>query len=152
MKEALAHNPEQVEYTIELLKYADLISLVEGGDLLVVKASAILNKVDSHKIQSNQGTPREINDTSVAKQILEKCGITAQVTEYICQIIIDHHRDENIDTQESKVLWDAACLIKLAEQFPNTDKDKMNELINSTFKTDKGKKIAAELFINQKKE
>jgi hypothetical protein len=142
MKKVLADKPELIEYTLALLKYADSIGIIEGADPLVVKASAILNKVD---LQESQNTP-------VANQILKTCEIESNVAEHICQIIINYHHGTNIDTPESMILWDAGWLIKLAEQAPHTDKDKMNELIDSNIKTEKGKKIASELFIQQKKE
>jgi hypothetical protein len=141
MKKVLTDKPELIEYTLELLKYADSIGLIDSADPLVVKASAILNKVD---LQETQSTP-------IAHQILKKCEIESNVAEHVCQIISDHHRARNIDTPESMILWDAAWLIKFGGQAPNTDKNKMNELINSTIKTEKGKEIAAELFIHKKR-
>ena len=141
METIFADDKKQIDRSLEILKYAEQIQVDEGGEPLVVKAAAILHAIDTTE-KSKQTTP-----ITIVKEILVKHQIKTEMTEHICQIIGIHHSTDNIDTIESRIISDALRLASFSQQFPDAAGDKAKNLINSIFKTTKGRQIATERFV-----
>jgi HD superfamily phosphodiesterase len=152
MKKIFGDDRKRINHALEVLKYAEQIQLVEGGDPLVVKAATILHDIGIHEAQNKHGSTagnfQEIEGPPIAKEILVKHGIEAGLVEHVCEIIGKHHSAKNIDTTEFRIVWDADCLVNIGEQLENADEGKRKELIDSTFKTQKGQQLATELFVD----
>lgn len=152
MKKVFGDDEKRINHALEVLKYAEQIQLVEGGDPLVVKAAAILHDIGIHEAQSKYGSTagkyQEIEGPVIAKEILIKYGIDTELIEHICQIIANHHSAKDIDTTEFRIIWDADWLVNFPEEFPNANKEKAKEIIGRIFKTPQGHRLADELFVN----
>lgn len=152
MTKIFADDQKRINHAFEVLKYAEQIQLVEGGDPLIVKAAAILHDIGIHKAQSKHGSTagkfQEIEGAIIAREILTKHGIKTELIEHICQIIANHHSAKNIDTKEFKIVWDADWLVNFPEQYSDANKEKAQERIDGIFKTQEGHRLATELFTN----
>jgi putative nucleotidyltransferase with HDIG domain len=151
MKKGFAEDLKRIEHALAVLDYAEQIQAVEGGDPLVVRAAAILHDIGiveaERKYGSSAGKYQEIEGPPIAQEILGKYDIPTEVVEHICRIIANHHRAKDIDTTEFRIVWDADWLVNIPADFPNASKEKLQEIIDKTFKTHEGHKIATELFL-----
>ena len=150
MKRVFGPDRKRIDHAMKVLDFAEQIQLAEGGDPLVVKAAAILHDIGILQAQDKYGPAYEKYHAQegppIAKEILSKFEINSKSVEHICQIIVDHHSAGNIDTIEFRIVWDADWLVNIAEILKNAEKKSSVEILDQTFKTNKGREIAAELY------
>jgi hypothetical protein len=153
MKKVFADDHKRIEHALAVLNYAEQIQAIEGGDPLIVRAAAILHDIGIHEAErkygSSAGKYQEIEGPPIAEDILKRTGIPAEAADHICRIIANHHSAKDIDTTEFRIIWDADHLVNIQENFPNTSKEKLQEIIAKTFKTKQGREIAKELFLKK---
>lgn len=155
MEKYFAADEKRIEHAIAVLNYAEQIQAVEGGDPLIVRAAAILHDIGIRQAErkhgSSAGKHQEIEGPPIAKEILKKYDISTEVVEHVCKIIANHHSAKEIDTTEFRVIWDADWLVNIPADFPDASEEKLQEIIDKTFKTREGRRLAAELFIKSGK-
>ena len=151
MEKYLAGDEKRIEHARAVLNYAEQIQAVEGGDPLIVRAAAILHDIGIHQAEQKHGSSagkyQEIEGPSIAAEILNRCDISSEVIEHVCRIIANHHSAKEIDTTEFRVIWDADWLVNIPMDFPDASEEKLQEIIEKTFKTHEGQKMAVELFL-----
>ena len=154
MKKVFDKDQKHIEHTLAVLNYAEQIQAAEGGNPLVVKAAAILHDIGicqaERKYGSAAGKYRQIEGPPIAEEILKNYSLAAEAVEHICSIIANHHSAGDIDTVESKCVWDADWLVNIPEILKKTDEQNLQKTINETFKTQKGREMAIALFANCK--
>ena len=151
MKKLFATDQKRIEHALGVLDFAEQIQAAAGGDPLTVKAAAILHDIGIHEAERKYGSAadkyQEIEGPPIAEEILKKYDVTDETIEHICRIIANHHSAKNIDTTEFRIVWDADWLINIPADFPSASKEKLQEIVEKTFKTNEGRKIATELFL-----
>jgi hypothetical protein len=151
MEQGFAEDRERIEHALAVLNYAEQIQAVEGGDPLIVRAAAILHDIGIHEAERKHGSPagkyQEMEGPPIAEEILGKYDISADVVEHVCRIIANHHSAKDVDTTEFRIVWDADQLVNIPVGLPDASKEKLHEIIEKTFKTQEGHRIAAELFL-----
>jgi hypothetical protein len=151
MEKCFAGDRKRIEHAHAVLDYAEQIHAVEGGDPLVVRAAAILHDIGIHEAErkygSSGGKHQEIEGPPIACEILSKCDIPPDAAEHISRIIANHHSARDIDTTEFRIVWDADWLVNIPVDFPDATKERLREIIEKTFRTNEGHKIAEELFL-----
>ncbi len=152
MKQVFGEDRKRIDHTLSVLGYAEKIQQVEGGDSLTVTAAAILHDIGIkeayRKFDSSAGRYQEIAGPPIARRILEKHAIGTQTIDHICKIIANHHSAKDIDTPEFRIIWDADWLVNLPDEYPGLDGAKTEQKIKRIFKTETGRKLATELFVN----
>ncbi len=152
-KKVFGADVKRINHALSVLDYAEKIQQVEGGDPLVVKAAAILHDIGIAKAESKYGSSapkyQEIEGPIIAREILGKYELDNETIEHVCRIIANHHSAKNIDTIEFRIVWDADWLVNIPDEFHITDKAKLKQIIDKTFKTCKGRQIAIELFLEK---
>jgi len=153
MKKTFGTDEKRIEHALAVLDYAEQIQAEEGGDPLVVKAAAILHDIGIQQAErkhgSSAGKYQEIEGPPIAEEILKRYDLEAGTIEHVCKIIANHHSAKDIDTTEFRVVWDADRLVNIPEDSPEAGKDKMQSIIDKTFKTDKGREMAVKSFLNE---
>jgi putative nucleotidyltransferase with HDIG domain len=151
MKKVFAGDQKRIDHALAVLKYAEQLQQTEGGDPLVVKAAAILHDIGiiqaEKKYGSSAGKYQELEGPIIARPILAKYELDKETIEHICKIIANHHSAKDIDTLEFRIIWDADWLVNLPEQYTDADKEKLKQIIDKIFKTQKGRQIAIEQFL-----
>jgi putative nucleotidyltransferase with HDIG domain len=151
MKNVFGGDQKQIEHALTVLDYAEQIQNVEGGDPLIVRAAAILHDIGiqeaERKYGSSAGKYQEIEGPPIAEEILKRYDISSETIEHICRIIANHHSAKDIDTIEFRIVWDADQLVNLLPDSSRASNGKLHEIIDKKFKTDEGRRIAAELFV-----
>ena len=153
MEKYFTGDEKRIEHAISVLNYAEQIQAVEGGDPLIVRAAAILHDIGIHEAErkhgSSAGRYQEIEGPSIAADILKKYEVSHEVVDHVCRIIANHHSAKDIDTTEFRIIWDADWLVNIPVDFSEASEDKLREIVEKTFKTHEGRRIAAELFLNE---
>jgi len=153
MKNVFGGDQRRIEHALAVLDYAEQIQAAEGGDLLVVKAAAILHDIGIHEAErkygSSAGNYQEIEGPPIAEEILGKYDLDETVVGHICRIIANHHSAKDINTLEFRILWDADWLVNIPVELPNIGREKLKKLIDKLFKTNTGRRIAVELFLEK---
>ena len=151
MKKLFATDQRRIEHTLGVLDFAEQIQAAAGGDPLIVKAAAILHDIGIQEAERKYGSAadkyQEIEGPPIAEEILKKYDVAAEAIEYVCRIIANHHSAKDIDTTEFRIVWDADWLVNIPVDFPSASKEKLQEIVEMTLKTNEGRKIAMELFL-----
>ena len=152
MKNVFGSDEKRINHGLSVLKYAEQLQRIEGGNLTVIIAAAILHDIGIHeaerKYNSAAGNYQEIEGPSIAEKILGKSDIPSSDIKHICRIIANHHSAKDIDTIEFRVIWDADWLVNIPEELSCIGPEKLRKIIDKTFKTSSGRKMAMELFLN----
>jgi HD superfamily phosphodiesterase len=150
MKDVFGDDQKRINHALAVLKYAERIQVVEGGDETVVTAAAILHDIGIHQAEQKYGSPagkyQEIEGPPIAEQILKSSEFPSEKIEHVCKIVANHHSAKNIDTLEFRIIWDADWLVNFPDEFANTSEEKRQQMLNKIFKTLKGRQIAEKLF------
>lgn len=153
MKKVFGDDQKRIEHALAVLNYAEQIQAAEGGDPLIVKAAAILHDIGIHeaerKYDSSAGKYQEIEGPPIAEEILKRYDIDAEAIEHICKIIANHHSARDIDTMEFRIVCDADWLVNIPADFPEASEEKLQGIIDKTFRTNKGREIATQSFLNK---
>lgn len=153
MKKVFGRDEKRIKHALAVLDYAERIQAVEGGDPLVVKAAGILHDIGIHEAERKHGSPagkyQEIEGPPIAEEILKRHDIPQETIKHVCKIIANHHSAKDIDTKEFRILWDADRLVNIQEDFPDASTEKLEGIIDKTFKTAKGREIAMESFLKK---
>jgi hypothetical protein len=80
---------------------------------------------------------------------MKKLKIHDEVIEHVCKIVGSHHSAKGIDTPEFRIIWDADWIVNIPDEYPGLGEDKLSALIEHTFKTGYGKKMALRKYTNQ---
>jgi len=153
MKKVFGPDQKRIEHALAVLEFAEQIQAVEGGDPLVVKAAAILHDIGIHTAERKHGSPagkyQEIEGPPIAEEILKRHDIPNETIEHISKIIANHHSARNIDTIEFRVVWDADWLVNIPADLPGAGKEKLQGIVDTTFKTHEGYKMAVEILLKK---
>lgn len=151
MKKVFGQDERRIKHALAVLEYAEKIQAVEGGDPLVVKAAAILHDIGIHEAErkhgSSAGRYQQIEGPPIAEEILKRHDVPQETIEHISKIIANHHTARDIDTLEFRIVWDADWLVNIPAEFPDAGREKLQRIVDRTFKTGKGRQIAVESFL-----
>jgi DNA-directed RNA polymerase subunit RPC12/RpoP len=153
MKEYFEGEQKRIDDALKVLEFAEKILQKEEGNPKVVIAAAILYDIGANEVERKaegaKGYEQEQHGLPIVRGILERSGSKAEVIEEVCQILESHHCPEKVDTLNSKIVYDAVQLFN--HQYDSKDKEKLEKIINTTFFTTAGRKIAEEVYCGEKK-
>lgn len=155
MKRYFNRDFKRIGHASRVARYAEKIGKEEGGNLSVILTSAYLHDIGIKEAESkhNSNAPgyQEAEGPAVARKILEKLEAREDLIEEVCDIIGHHHHPREEETVNFKVLYDADRITNLEENQKNTPvkPEKMKKIIDSSFLTDSGKRLAESVFINK---
>ncbi|MFC1574548.1 HD domain-containing protein [Gemmatimonadota bacterium] len=156
MERVFADTPGMIDHTRTVLGHALDIHEQEGGNLTVVRASAILHDIGIPRARevhgSSAGPYQEIEGPPIAREILTRHRFPPDQIDHICGIVANHHSAEDpriVTTVEFKILWDADWLVNFPGRYRNANAQEKAAAIEEIFKTRRGKQLALEMFLGQ---
>ena len=154
MKKVFGEDTKRIGHALAVLDFAEKIQAQEGGDPLIVKAAAILHDIGIHEAEqkygSSTGQYQEIEGPPIAEEILKKYNLDSEAIEHIRNIIANHHTLNDFDTTEFRIILDADRLVNIPEDLSDASEEKLKKIVEKHYKTQEGKRIANELFLNAK--
>jgi HD superfamily phosphodiesterase len=152
MKDVFGKDQKRINHALAVLKYAEQIHSAEGGDGLVITAAAILHDIGIHEAERKYGSAagkyQEIEGPPVAGTILKDGGFASETIEHVSKIIANHHSAKDIDTLEFRIIWDSDWLVNIPDECGKMSKGKLKGFVEKIFKTNKGRQLAKELYLN----
>jgi thioredoxin type arsenate reductase len=151
MKTLFHNDQRRIDHALKVLEYAETILPEETADPLTVKAAAILHDIGIHEAERKHGSAagrfQELEGPPIARRIMERIGIDDDTIDHACRIVGSHHSAGKMHTPEFHIVWDADWLVNIPEEHATADRDKLARLVDRVFKTEKGHKLAEELFL-----
>ena len=154
METVFSETTGMIDHTMTVLQHAVEIHEVEGGNPNVVRAAAILHDIGIPRARevhgSSSGQYQEIEGPPIAREILTRHEVPSAMIDHICGIVENHHSDEDPDivtTTEFKILWDADWLVNFPRRHEGMASPEKEAAIEEIFKTEKGKLLARQLFL-----
>ncbi|MCK5564853.1 MAG: HD domain-containing protein [Planctomycetes bacterium] len=154
MKAVFGTDQKRIDHALAVLSYAEHIQRAEGGDLKIVKSAAILHDIGIHEAEAKHGSSagkyQEMEGPPIAAEILKSHELEHETIDTVCLIIANHHsgRDVRInETVEFKVIWDADWLVNIADECPDADKGKLEDIIRKVLKTPKGRQLGVDKYL-----
>jgi len=142
---------KRIEHAKKVMRYVEEILKEENGDWHILMPTSILHdvgiKVAEEKYGSSDGKLQEKEGPGVARKMLLRLGLRLEDIDEICEIIAHHHTPGIVNTENFKVLYDADCLVNLAEKADTMDKEKLNQYIEKLFLTPTGKTLAKKKYL-----
>ena len=141
MKGFFGRDERTIDHALAVFRNAQEILAYEGGDARTINAAAILHVIGGSC--PGRDAPPANGDLSAVKEILARCGMDAEATDQVCRIVGTQSQGTVEDGIESKILWDAERLATLGEHGHKPDPSETPEAVKQTFRTQKGRDLAA---------
>ncbi|GAB6087890.1 HD domain-containing protein [Alkaliphilus crotonatoxidans] len=159
MKSVFKEIPYGIDHTLKVLENARLImadELIDQDQRQIVELAAVLHDIGAVEAQrkygSLEGKFQEQEGPGVAREILNKIACPRRHWERICFIIGHHHTPAKIDGIDFQILWEADLLENLAAMDLYQEQEKIKEIIDNSFQTQRGTLLAKErLLVNSNK-
>jgi len=156
MKRYFGTDFKRIGHASKVAHYAEEINRTEQGDPAVVLICAYLHDIgikeaekkfnsSSPKYQHQEGPP-------VAREILTRLQANETLIEEVCDIIGHHHHPRQEETTNFKVLYDADLIVNLdeAQKESPSPQDHLQKIIEKSFLTETGQRVAAEVLLKNK--
>lgn len=152
MQAYFGEDAKRIKHARRVTEYAEKLLKLEGGDVPVVIAAAVLHDIGIHeaerKYSSTTGKYQQIEGPPIARKILGRLGFDPSQIEEICDIIAYHHSIGPMrDNPNFRILYDADWLANLPDEYDLTDKGKLKSVIDKVFLTESGRKMAQDIYL-----
>ena len=150
MKRYFGHDFKRIGHATNVARYAEQILKEEKGNPAVVLCAAYLHDIGI------PGAKRKYNNTAapyhqeeglrIVRGILRQVGAREEIIDEVCDIIGHHHHPREKETLNFKILHDADLIVSLEEDRMDneTEREGLSKIIERTFLTDTGKRLARE--------
>lgn len=157
MKHYFETDSKRIGHAERVAYYAGEINRYEQGDAAVILTAAYLHDIGIKNAERKHGSSspeyQHLEGPPVAQEILERLEADPELIEEVCDIIGHHHhpRQQEKETRNFKVLYDADLIVNLEEKQEESPspKDHLEKIIRKSFLTDAGRKIAGEALLKE---
>lgn len=155
MKRYFGGDKRRIRHAEDVLSFSKQILKEDPGDRKVVIASAVLHDVGIKNCELKYGACtgqlQEKEGPPVARKILQGLEYNEKIISEVCLIIGSHHSPGEVNSVNFDILWDADCLVNLRDQPGVLNGKKTKMIINKTFCTAVGRKLAEKIICNKEK-
>lgn len=152
MRKVFGRDRKRINHANRVVGFAEEILKGEGGDPAVVIAASYLHDIGIHEAERKYNSTavdyQEHEGSPIARNILEKLGADRDMIDEVCDLIAHHHSPGHIQTLNFQILWEADSLVNL-EEATHKDPDHIKKMVERTFRTETGKRLAKTLFLGE---
>jgi putative nucleotidyltransferase with HDIG domain len=154
MKNYFRRDFKRIGHATKVARYAEQIAREEKADLAVVLSAAYLHDIGIHEAERKHGSTagryQEEEGPPIAREILTRLGANPEMVEEVCDIVGHHHHPRPEETANFKALYDSDLIVNLEEdhQDQEMDPEKLARVIEKSFLTEAGRKLAKEILMN----
>ena len=152
MIELYKGDAKRIQHFCKVHSYAKLIAETENVDkkcLFTIEAAALTHDIGIHfceeKYGNCNGKLQEQEGPALAEELLTKIEITKGVIRRVKYLIAHHHTYDNIDGIDYQILVEADFLVNFLED--NVPKENIRKVYETIFKTETGKQMCEEMFL-----
>jgi HD superfamily phosphodiesterase len=151
MEEYFGDDSRRIDHALRVTAFACRLMEDEPANPELVVATALLHDIGireaERKYGSSAGNLQEIEGPPVAREILAALGYNEPFIAEVCQIIASHHSPGEVETDNFRIIWDADWLVNLGDECDLSVREKVGKIIDKTFLTGTGKRIAKEIYL-----
>jgi len=153
MKQYFKKDFKRIGHATKVARYAEQIVKEEKGDPAIALSAAYLHDIGIHEAERRHQNPEvkyhEEYGPAIARDILSKLGAKPEMIEEVGEIIGHHHHPRPEETANFKVVYDADLIVNLEENQSDKpmDKEKLASIIEKSFLTDSGCKLAKKILL-----
>lgn len=147
----MAEDAGRIQHFTKVHDYSRLIGSLEQLDphtLFILEASALMHDIgirEGERLYGRcDGRIQEQLGPDEAEKLLKNLEFSPEDIERICYLIGHHHTYHSIDGSDYQILVEADFLVNLQEE--NSSKETCQNVYETIFKTETGKKIMKEMF------
>ena len=144
---------KRIGHAARVARYAEKLVEAEKANPAVVLSAAYLHDIGikeaERKHQSSAATYQEQEGPAVAREILMKLAAKEELINEVCDIVGHHHHPRDEESANFKVVYDADRIVNIEESMKKTpmEPERLEQLIESRFLTENGKKLAREVLV-----
>ena len=154
MKRTFKQDFRRIGHATKVARYAEQIAREELGDMVVVLCAAYLHDIGIHEAERKHGSTeakyQEEEGPPIAREILARLSASRDIIDEVCDIIGHHHHPRPEETVNFKIIYDADLITNLEEKEEPIPEEKLAAVIEKSFLTASGRKLAAELLMKKK--
>jgi predicted HD phosphohydrolase len=156
MKRYFKQDFKRIGHATRVARYAEKIGIGEQGNLAVILAAAYLHDIGikeaERKHESTAARYQEEEGPPVAKEILAKLGAREELIQEVCDIVGHHHHPGPEESINFKSVYDADMIANLEDNHKESpvEPEKLASIIEKSFLTESGRKIAQQVLLNGK--
>jgi predicted HD phosphohydrolase len=156
MKRYFKQDFKRIGHATRVARYAEKIGKEEQGNLAVILTAAYLHDIGikeaERKHESTAARYQEEEGPPVAKEILEKLGAREELIEEVCDIVGHHHHPGPEESINFKSIYDADMIANLEDNHKESpvESEKLASIIEKSFLTESGRKLAQSVLLNGK--
>jgi HD superfamily phosphodiesterase len=154
MKRTFKQDFRRIGHATKVARYAEQIAREEQGDMVVVLCAAYLHDIGIHEAERKHGSSearyQEEEGPPIAREILARLSASRDIIDEVCDIIGHHHHPRPEETVNFKIICDADLITNLEEKEEPIPEEKLAAIIEKSFLTASGRKLAGELLIKKK--
>ena len=147
VKDEFHADPQRFSDALLMLDRAEYLLRHEGGDPRVVRAAALLYKLDNRADEQSPNTPPAEDTTSegpsIATRIMRVLAVDRATIEHVRHIIVPPS-DDRSDTLEARIVRDAARLVTVLDEVPQSRPPSADTPLSEAFETDSGRAKASQ--------
>lgn len=154
LREAIAYDSPDVRRINHFLKVYAFAKMIGEGEGLsseeqyILELSAVLHDIgireSERKYGSCDGKYQETEGPVIAKELLERLGVEAEVVGRICYLIGHHHTYDQVDGADYRILIEADFFVNAYEN--EMDKETMQKVYERIFRTKTGKELFEKMY------
>ncbi len=150
IKKVFGDDQPRITHALRVFEAAQELLRTEDANPRIVVAAALLHDIGIKEAERKHGSAapkfQELEGPPIARRILEGLDFPEKDIQHVCQIVANHNSAREIDTLEFRVVWDADRLVNFPEERGDAPPEELSELIEKTFRTPTGKRLARERF------
>lgn len=144
----------RIQHFLKVHRFAQLIARQERVDAhtqLVTEMAAVVHDIGIHaaeaKYGNSNGKYQEELGPAPARDLLTGQGFSPEDIERVCYLVGHHHTYKNIDGIDYQILVEADFLVNFFED--NISKTGIEHALTHVFKTETGKRLCREMFLEE---
>lgn len=149
MKRYFRQDFKRIGHAGRVARYAEQIGKEENGDLVVVICAAYLHDIGIHEAERKHGSTeakyQEEEGPPIAREILAKLSASSEIIDEVCDIIGHHHHPRAEETVNFKIVYDADLIANMEEKEEPIEREKLAAIIEKSFFTESGRKLARDV-------
>ena len=154
MKRYFRQDFRRIGHATKVARYAERIAKEERGrDMVVVLCASYLHDIGIHEAERKHGGSearyQEEEGPPIAREILTKLAASREIIDEVCDIIGHHHHPRSEETVNFQILSDADLIVNLEEKEEPIGDEKIAVLMEKSFFTVSGRKLAGELLMKK---
>jgi HD superfamily phosphohydrolase YqeK len=156
MKRTFKQDFRRIGHATKVARYAEQIAREERGDMVVVLCAAYLHDIGIHEAERKHGSAeakyQEEEGPPIAREILARLSASRDIIDEVCDIIGHHHHPRPEETVNFKIIYDADLITNLEEKEEPIPEEKLAAIIEKSFLTASGRKLAGELLVKKNRD